>query len=128
MAFNIKDNMKKNKGRWIFVGLGLLVALLLGLLVSPFASKSPDGLDKTAESKGFAKAAEEAKPAWDHAPLKDYSVSGVKSEKASTGLSGLIGVLITLAAAVLLGLAIYGAGRLRGRKDDPDTGAPLSEA
>lgn len=123
MAIDIKGNLKKNKGLWIFVGAGLALAVILGLVVSPFASKSPDGLDKTAEQKGFVNKA--APPA--NSPLKDYAVPGVSNEKASTGLSGLIGVLITAAAAALLGLAVYGIGRLGHSKKDAGTGTPLSE-
>ena len=37
-----------------FVILALALALLLGVAVSPFASKSPDGLNKVAEDHGFA--------------------------------------------------------------------------
>lgn len=127
MKLDIKGNLKRNKAIWIFVGAALVVAILIGTLASPFASKSPDGLDKTAEDKGFIKKADEAKPAWSHSPMKDYAIPGVKNEKASTGLSGLIGVLITLVVAAVVGLLVYGLGRLWKRKDDKGTEIPLSE-
>jgi hypothetical protein len=38
--------------RFVIVALGL--ALLLGVAVSPFASTSPDGLNRVAEDHGFA--------------------------------------------------------------------------
>lgn len=127
MAVDIKGSLKRNKALWIFAGAALIVAVILGVFVSPFASKSPDGLDKTAEEKGFVNKAEETKPAWDHSPMKDYAIPGVKNEKASTGLSGLIGVLITLAVAAAVGLLVYGIGRLWNRKDNKGTRIPLSE-
>lgn len=77
----------------LFVIAGLLVTVGLALVVSGFASSSPDGLEKVAEDKGFLETAQ------DHlfadGPLADYAVSGVDNERLSTGLSGLIGVLIT---------------------------------
>jgi cobalt/nickel transport protein len=127
MALDIKGSFKRNKALWAFVGVALAVAVILGVFVSPFASKSPDGLDKTAQEKGFVNKAEEAKPAWDHSPMKDYAIPGIKNEKASTGISGLVGVLITVSVAVALGLLVYGLGRLWKRKDDKGTGMPLSE-
>ena len=38
----------------IFLAGGLLVAIGLAMLVSGFASSSPDGLNKVAEDHGFA--------------------------------------------------------------------------
>lgn len=35
--------------------LGLLAAVVLALLISPFASKLPDGLERVAIDKGFMK-------------------------------------------------------------------------
>ena len=116
MAIDIKKNVRENKGLWILVGVGLVVALLLGVFVAPWASSSPDGLEKVAEDKGFLKKAEEEKPTWTHSPMKDYAFPGVKSEKASTGISGLLGVLITLAAAVAVGLLALGLSRFHKRK------------
>jgi cobalt/nickel transport protein len=127
MALDIKGSFSKNKGLWAFVGVALTVALILGVFISPFASKSPDGLDKTAEDKGFVKKAEEAKPAWEHSPMKDYAVPGIKNEKTSTGISGLIGVLITVAVAIVFGLLIYLLGRIWKKKSDTGAGNPLSE-
>ncbi len=43
----------KRKALWLFVVGGLLVALALAFFVSPYASSSPDGLNKVAEDKGF---------------------------------------------------------------------------
>jgi cobalt/nickel transport system permease protein len=78
------------KSVWVLAGAGLAIALALALFGSPFASKSPDGLDKFAEERGFA----EGKPVWAHAPMADYKVPGVESEGASTGIAGLIGTLL----------------------------------
>jgi len=127
MALDIKGSFKRNKGLWAFVGFALMVVVILAVFVSPFASKSPDGLDKTAEKKGFVNKAEETKPAWEHSPMKDYAVPGIKNEKASTGISGLVGVLITVAVAIVIGLLIYGLGLIWGKKSDTGAGTPLSE-
>jgi hypothetical protein len=84
----------------LFVIGGLLVALGLAFFVSPLASSSPDGLEKVAQDQGFAGSAE------DHAlgegPLADYGVEGVQDERLSTGLAGVIGVIITFGAGMIL--------------------------
>ena len=107
---------RKSAGLWIFLGVAVVVALLLAVFVSPWASSSPDGLEKVAEEKGFLKSAEKVEPTWTHSPIPDYAVKGVKNERVATGLSGLIGVLITIAVAVGVGLLAYGLGRLLARK------------
>ena len=89
---------------WIFTIGGLLLALALAFFVSPFASSSPDGLERVAIDQGFDGQAQ------DHAlaggPLADYAVVGVESESLSTGLSGIVGVVLcfAIAAAVLVGV------------------------
>jgi cobalt/nickel transport protein len=120
MTLDIKGNLKRNKALWIFVGAAFVAAILLGTFASPFASKSPDGLDKTARDKGFVKKAEEAKPAWTHSPMKDYAVSGVKNEKVSTALSGFIGVLITIVVAIAVALLIFLLRKVRKRGQPQD--------
>lgn len=85
----------------LFVIAGLLVAVGLALVVSGFASSSPDGLEKVAEDKGFLETARDH--AFADSPLADYAVEGVDNERLSTGLSGLIGVLLTFG----LGLALF---------------------
>jgi hypothetical protein len=84
----------------MFVIGGLLVALGLAVFASPYASSSPDGLERVAIDRGFAEAAS------DHAladsPLADYGVRGIDDPRLSTGLSGLVGVLITFGIALVL--------------------------
>ena len=91
----------------LFVIAGLLVAVGLALVVSGFASSSPDGLERVAEDEGFLETAR------DHlfadGPLADYAVKGVDNERLSTGLSGLIGVLITFG----VGLGLFALVRAR---------------
>jgi cobalt/nickel transport protein len=90
---------------WFIVG-GLLVALLLAGVVSNFASGSPDGLDSASTKGCTVNEAGEitggdcvARNAKDHeladSPLADYGVRGVDNQFLSTGLSGVIGVLLT---------------------------------
>ncbi|MHB8894075.1 MAG: PDGLE domain-containing protein [Candidatus Geothermincolia bacterium] len=125
MALDIKGNLKKNKGQWIFLCAALALAIVLALFVSPFASKSPDGLDKTAKDRGFSQKAEDSK---NGSPLADYAVPGVDNGRTSTGLSGLLGVLITLGVALLVSAGVYGLGRIRGKTKDPGTGTTANEA
>jgi cobalt/nickel transport protein len=82
--------MKRRFDGFVWIGLG--IALLLAFFLSPFASPSPDGLGKVAEIKGFAGQGKSWK-FWKYAPLTDYAIQGIKNEKVSTALSGLIGTL-----------------------------------
>lgn len=74
---------------------GLLAALVLAGVVSGFASASPDGLEKVADERGFADAAERHPLAG--SPVADYTVDGVDDERVGTGLAGVAGVLVTFA-------------------------------
>lgn len=93
---------------------GLLVALLLGGVVSYYASSSPDGLEFVAEETGFLDSA------GDHAaadgPMADYSVKGVDDPRLAGGLAGVAGILITLALAGGIALVV----RRRGPQDAED--------
>lgn len=98
----------------LFVAGGLLLTLGLAYFVSPFASGSPDGLERVAIDQGFAESAQ------DHAladsPLADYRVRGVEGEGISTAWSGIVGVAITFGA----GLVLFGLIRtLRPRRQAP---------
>jgi cobalt/nickel transport protein len=95
--------MKKRLGGFIWIGLG--VSLLLALFLSPFASSSPDGLEKVAERKGFSEKGEEW-ISWKYAPFSDYSIPWIKNEKISTALSGLIGTLAIFFIAIGVGKVI----------------------
>jgi cobalt/nickel transport protein len=82
--------MKRRLDGFVWVGLG--VALLLALFLSPFASTSPESLEKIAEAKRFPQKGEAWK-FWEHAPFSDYTLPWIKNAKVSTALSGLVGTL-----------------------------------
>lgn len=92
----------------------LAAGLVIAVFVSPFASSSPDGLEKVSEDEGFAGAAE------DHglsgSPLADYGVEGIDHDRVGTGVAGLIGVVVTLAVGA-------GAFALVRRLRPPDAAA-----
>ncbi|MBC7292907.1 MAG: energy-coupling factor ABC transporter permease, partial [Thermoleophilia bacterium] len=71
---------------WAFVAGALAVAVALAVFVSPFASSSPDGLERVAADKGFESAAAE-KPVWSFAPLSDYQIPGIDNEKLATAIA-----------------------------------------
>jgi hypothetical protein len=106
----------------LFLIAGLLVAIGLALVVSPFASSSPDGLEKVATDKGFLETAK------DHlfadSPLADYAVKGVGNERLSTGLSGLIGVLLTFG----VGWGLFALARGRRSGSGPGKGSEPTRA
>jgi hypothetical protein len=80
-----------------FIVAGLAVALALAFFVSPRASSHPDGLERVAIDEGFAD--EATAHDVEDSPLADYGVEGVDDERLSTGLSGIIGVVVTFAVA-----------------------------
>ncbi|GIE36363.1 membrane protein [Actinoplanes italicus] len=103
---------------------GLLVALLLAGVVSSFASGSPDGLDHAAREGCTFNADDEitggtcmAQQEQDHqlagSPLADYALRGIDNEYLATGLSGVIGVLVTFA----IGGGLFWVLRRRPRAD-----------
>ena len=85
----------------------LLVALLLAGVVSYAASSSPDGLDAVTQTGCELDESGEpvggtciAQNAGEHAtgasPLADYTLGG---SEGTTGIAGVVGVLVTLAVA-----------------------------
>ncbi|MEV4708445.1 PDGLE domain-containing protein [Actinoplanes sp. NPDC049316] len=116
--------MSKRLG-WFLAG-GLLVALLLAGVVSSFASSSPDGLDATARqgctfdaddriTGGTCMLQKEQAHQLSGSPLADYGIRGLGDDSLSTGLSGVLGVLITFG----VGAALF---RLVRRRDDAAAG------
>jgi hypothetical protein len=116
--------MATHRSRIGIVGLlvaGLIVALGLAAFASPFASSKPDGLERVAEDKGFLDTAEDSAVA--ESPLADYAVRNVDDARVGTGLSGVIGVLVTaLVAAAVFG-GVWLLVRRRDRRPPALTGA-----
>ena len=81
------------KSLTIVVAAGLLLSLLLGGIVSYFASGSPDGLNRVAEDEGFAQTEEQH--GLDESPLAGYETRGVDDGALSGGLAGVAGVGLT---------------------------------
>ena len=80
--------------RTMFVGI--VICLALAALASPFASTSPDGLEKVAEEHGIAPSA----PLWTRAPIPDYAMPNVSHPGIATGTAGVIGTLVVLALGI----------------------------
>jgi cobalt/nickel transport system permease protein len=76
-----------------------LIAVLIVLLLAPFASGYPDGLEWVAGLTGFAGAAQDAP----YTLLPDYTLPFIGETAISTILAGLVGVFVV--AVVVLSLA-----------------------
>jgi len=114
----------RRKSVYVFVLAGLAVAVALALIISPWASSSPDGLEKVAEDKGFLEKAEEREPVWNSAPIPDYAMPGLTREvadeetgevekeptKLATALAGLVGTVAIFLIAWGLALALKKKG------------------
>ena len=68
-----------------------IISVILAFFISPFASSSPDGLERVAEDKGFIGKG----IIIIHSPIPDYSFPFIKNEILKTSISGLLGVIIT---------------------------------
>ena len=91
-----------------FTILALAVAIGLGTAASPFASSSPDGLERVAGDQGFLDRGRVA-AVQELSPAPDYGVPGVADGRVATGLAGFAGTLL------VFGLA-SGAGELARRR------------
>jgi cobalt/nickel transport protein len=115
----------KRKSVW-FILTGLVAALVLAGVVSNFASGNPDGLDSVARegctfdeagniTGGTCIAQREQANQSDDSPFADYGIRGVDNEFLSTGLAGVVGVLLTF---TLGGAVFWLARRNKGDGDE----------
>jgi hypothetical protein len=87
-------------GRWWWV-IGLLIAGVIAVLASFFASGDPDGLERVAEDQGFLERAADAF----YQILPDYTVPGVEGP-VGTALAGLIGIALVFGVVWVLGRVV----------------------
>jgi PDGLE domain len=106
----------------LFCVLVFALAVGLGTGVSPFASSSPDGLERVAEDEAFLDQGRPA-PVQEDAPLPDYAFPGVGDPRLATGLAGFAGTLAVFAAG--WGAAAIARG---GRRPPSALRAPADEA
>jgi hypothetical protein len=92
----------------LFTILALAVAVGLATAASPFASSSPDGLEKVAEEKAFLEQGRLASIQED-SPVPDYAFPGVDNARVATGLAGFVGTLGVF--AVGYGIAVVSRRR-----------------
>jgi hypothetical protein len=92
--------------------VGIAIALLITLF-SPFASTSPDGLDRVAEDKAFIEKSSEPP----YKLIADYVFPWVDNEDAATILSGVVGVGIVAGVTFTLALGLQ---RLGSRSPAPE--------
>jgi cobalt/nickel transport protein len=112
-----------NRKLGLFLLGGLLVSLLLAGVVSSFASSSPDGLDSAARegctfdadgniTGGTCMARQERDHQMKDSPLAGYGIKGIGNQYLSTGLSGVLGVLVTFG----IGGGVFWLARRRSRE------------
>ncbi len=99
------------------VGYGLAASLGVVLLLAPFASSLPDGLERVAARLGF----EHQSRTVSASPLPDYTMPGVRSERLATILAGSAGLLTVFIVTLGGGRILAGAGEKarRTRTDSP---------
>ncbi len=86
----------------------LAVAVGLAVFASPYASSSPDGLEKVAETKGFL-ADGRLHSLQDSSPVPDYAFPGIDDPRLATALAGLVGTLLV----AFVTMAVVGLARRR---------------
>jgi cobalt/nickel transport system permease protein len=89
----VKESTAGAQGSWLVLAL---IAVLVVLLLAPFASGHPDGLEWVAEMTGFAESAQDAP----YSLLPDYTLPFAGETPISTILAGLVGAFVV--AVVLM--------------------------
>jgi len=83
---------------------GLLAALGVAVLLSPLASRWPDGLERVAERGGFLQEAIGKKVM--RAPISDYAFPGLGEGNVARAVAGLVGTLLAFGLAFGTGKAL----------------------
>jgi hypothetical protein len=96
--------------RW-FTILALAVAVGLASAASPYASSSPDGLEKVAADQAFLERGE-PHAVQERSPVPDYAFPGVDDPRVATGLAGFVGTLVVFGLGYGIAAVARGA-RLR---------------
>jgi len=89
------ESAQGSKG-WILTGVLITLAVVL---LSPFASASPDGLERVAEDLGFINIAQSAPYEF----IPDYTIPFLGATPISTIIAGAIGVIVVLAIVFIVG-------------------------
>ena len=84
-----------------WVAAGILISLIV-VLLSPFASTNPDGLERVAGDLGFLSTARSAP----YEIIPDYTVPLLGETALSTIVAGIIGALVVLGIAILAGRSL----------------------
>jgi hypothetical protein len=92
----------------LFTVLALAVAVGLASGVSPYASSSPDGLERVAADKAFLDQGR-LHAVQEESPVPGYVFPGVGDERVATGLAGFAGTLAVFA----FGYGVAGVARVR---------------
>jgi cobalt/nickel transport system permease protein len=92
------SNSESAKGSRGWVVVGAVIALAV-VLISPFASTDPDGLERVAEDLGFLRQGASAS----YQLIPDYTLPFLGETAFSTILAGMIGIVVVGAIIVLLG-------------------------
>ena len=77
----------------LFTILALALAIGLATAVSPYASSSPDGLEKVAGDHAFLDQGR-LHSIQDQSPVPDYAIPGIDNPRVATGLAGFGGTLL----------------------------------
>ena len=85
----------------LFAVVALAIAVGLATAASPYASSSPDGLEKVAGDKTFLDQGRRHAIQED-SPVPDYAVPGIDDPRLATGLAGFGGTLLVFGAGYLL--------------------------
>jgi cobalt/nickel transport system permease protein len=84
---------------WVAAGAVLSLAVVL---LSPFASASPDGLERVAEDTGFLELAQSSP----YEIIPDYTIPFLGETPVSTIVAGIIGALVVLGLSILAGRSL----------------------
>ncbi len=91
---------------WIF---GLAAALIIGGIISLFASPEPDGLERVAINLfGGEEQMEEKTTQLFNSQMPDYVIPGIENETLAASLAGVIGVLIIFTIVIVTGKILKG--------------------
>ena len=95
--------MKLTKNKiplFVVFGLSFIVGLIL--LIIPFTSQMPDGLEKVSkDTVGFVKK-DDFKPSV-NAPLSNYTIPGITRKFGTKRYAGIIGVFVVFGITVFVG-------------------------